>query len=271
MCGQVGVIFGRKRRRAEEREHLARLFTRLLLLSEELGPHATGAAWLNRDGEYHLFKRPLTATQFINDKGFGELLAGIDNRTTVLLGHTRWRTRGDEQVNQNNHPIRAGKVIGTHNGTIYNADYLFRRYKLPRFAEVDSELLLRLADNAFRNGRLNMDRFKKRLRRCRGQITAVMACRTEPGTVFLLKGNKPLEAWWNKRMRAVLYASDPLYLDAVLTGDSDWREITVPPMTMMVFRHEDLFRFSVEPFTFLTQESKGRKHDTINVAQGNMQ
>ncbi len=70
MCGQVGVIFGRKRRSAEEREHLTELFTRLLLLSEERGPHATGAAWLNRDGEHRLFKRPVTATQFINDKAF---------------------------------------------------------------------------------------------------------------------------------------------------------------------------------------------------------
>ena len=35
--------------------------------------------------------------------------------------------RGDERVNSNNHPIRAGKVIGTHNGTIYNADYPERK------------------------------------------------------------------------------------------------------------------------------------------------
>jgi len=44
MCGLAGVIFGKKQRRAEEQDHLAWLFTRLLLLSEERGPHATGAA-----------------------------------------------------------------------------------------------------------------------------------------------------------------------------------------------------------------------------------
>ena len=44
MCGLAGVIFGNKRRRAEEREYLAWLFTRLLLLSEERGPHATGSS-----------------------------------------------------------------------------------------------------------------------------------------------------------------------------------------------------------------------------------
>ena len=87
----------------------------------------------------------------------------------------------------------------------------------------------------------------------------------------MLKGNKPLELRWSKRMRAVLYASDALYLNAVLAGKPGWREISVPPMTMLAFRYEDLFRFSVEPFAFVTQESKGRKHDTIKGAQGNMQ
>lgn len=82
----------------------------------------------------------MTAERFVTDKAFAELLAGINNRAALLLGHTRWRTRGDERVNSNNHPIRAGEVIGTHNGTIYNADYLFRRWKLRRFAEVDNPI-----------------------------------------------------------------------------------------------------------------------------------
>jgi len=191
--GLAAVIFGKKRRRAEERDHLAWLFTPLLVLSESRGPHATGVAWLNRDGEHRLFKRPARAGQFVTDKAYQEVLSGIDNRTTILLGHTRWRTRGDERVNRNNHPIRAGDIIGTHNGTIYNADYLFRRFKLRRFAQVDSELLFRLAHNAVRDGRIDMERFRARLELCRGQITAVLASRLDPGTILVLNGNKPLE------------------------------------------------------------------------------
>ncbi|EMS77443.1 glucosamine 6-phosphate synthetase-like protein [Desulfotignum phosphitoxidans DSM 13687] len=178
---------------------MAWLFTRLLVLSESRGPHATGMAWLNRDGEHRLFKRPVSAGQFVIDKAFHEVLAGIDNRTTVLLGHTRWRTRGDERVNRNNHPIRAGDVIGTHNGTIYNADYLFRRFKLRRFAEVDSELLFRLAARAARSGRMDVEWFKERLRHCRGQMTAVLASRLDPETILVLKGNKPLELRIHRR------------------------------------------------------------------------
>ncbi|MFH2075087.1 MAG: glucosamine 6-phosphate synthetase [Pseudomonadota bacterium] len=257
MCGLAGVIFGKKRRSAGEREHLAWLFTRLLVLSEERGPHATGAAWLNLDGEHGLFKRPVTAECFVPDKAFANLLAGLDNRATLLLGHTRWRTRGDEQVNCNNHPIRAGEVIGTHNGTIYNADYLFRRWKLRRFTEVDSEILFRLAANAARDGSVDIERFKARLRRCRGQITAVFACRTDPGTVLVLKGNRPLELRWHPRRKAVLYASDPVYLDVVLAEEKGWKELSIPPMSLAVFRHEDLGGFSLEPFEFIAQERKG--------------
>lgn len=37
MCGQVGIIFGRKRRRPDERDYLCELFIRMLLHSEERG------------------------------------------------------------------------------------------------------------------------------------------------------------------------------------------------------------------------------------------
>ena len=40
MCGQTGIILGQKRRRAGERDHLAWLFTRLLVMSERRGGHA---------------------------------------------------------------------------------------------------------------------------------------------------------------------------------------------------------------------------------------
>ena len=122
---------------------------------------------------------------------------------------------------------------------------------------MDSEILFRLAANAARDGAMDIERFKARLRRCRGQITAVIACRTDPETVIVLKGNRPLELRWHPRRKAVLYASDPAYLDAVLAEEQGWREIPVPPMSLVVFRREDLAGYSVEPFEFVAQERKG--------------
>src|SRR5689334_5888473 len=102
MCGLAGLVLGERPRSAAELEHLTSLFTRLLVISRRRGPHATGVAWLNRDGEYRLFKRPLPAEEFVEHKLYPLVLAGVDNRTTVVLGHTCWRTRGDEQINRNN-------------------------------------------------------------------------------------------------------------------------------------------------------------------------
>ena len=264
MCGQVGIILGEKRRRACERGYLADLFTQLLLASERRGPHATGVAWLKRDGSHRLFKRPVPASKFVFDKAYSEVLSDIDGRTTLIMGHTRWRTRGHEKVSGNNHPIRSGNIIGTHNGTIYNANNLFRRFRLQRFAEVDSELLFRLADRAAAdravggNG-IDIMQFKNSLRLCRGQMSAVMASRLDPEATVVLKGNMPLHLRLLKTCRAVLYASNPAYLDTVLEGERGWTDLDIPPMSMTVFRHRDLAGYSSEPIEFVSQGRKRRK------------
>jgi hypothetical protein len=39
----------------------------------------------------------------------------------------------------------------------------------------------------------------------------------------------------------------------VLSGEKGWREIPLPPMSLLVFRHEDLYGYSREVFTFQAQ------------------
>lgn len=198
MCGQVGIIFGKKRRRIAEREYLNEVFIRMLLSSERRGPHASGVALLQTDGDFRLFKRPVRAHRIIREPDFREVMDEVNNRTTVLMGcqrHVlnattwpRWRTRGSESNSRNNHPIRAGNIIGTHNGTIYNADQLFCRFQLPRYAEVDSELIFRLADCFTSAHGFNDAGFRKALRLCRGQMSAVLASRHDPRAITVLKG-----------------------------------------------------------------------------------
>ena len=257
MCGQVGIIFGRKRRRPNERDYLREVFIRMLLHSEERGPHASGLAWLKTDGSHRIFKRPMRAHELVYEKPFQELLGQVDNETTILMGHTRWRTRGNEFNNRNNHPIRSGIIIGTHNGTIYNANYLFRRLGLPRYAEVDSELLFRLADRFAPDGTIDGRGFRKALRLCRGQMSAVLASRLDPGAITVIKGNKPLSLRYSRKHRAVLYASEPEYIEAALDDLRGWRELEIPPLTMLTFRHETLKEWQSHPFKFVCQERKG--------------
>jgi len=239
MCGQVGVIFGKKRRRQEEIDHLTDLFTDLLLLSEKRGPHATGAAWLNCLGEHSLYKQPVTAQEFVEYRKYCGVLSGVCNKTTILMGHTRWQTRGDAQNNLNNHPIKTKYTLGTHNGTITNADHLFRRYDLPRVAEVDSEIIFRIADSVLHQSGFDISRLVERLSHCRGQMSAVMATKTAPETIVVIKGNKPLAFRYHSRYRVLLYASEGQSLDMTL-ADPAWVDVQIEPMRLVVFSCNDL-------------------------------
>lgn len=153
MCGLAGVIFGKKRRRAEEREHLAWLFTTCCCWARSAG-HATGAAWLDVDGGPPALQRRVTARAVRHGQVLRRTpcLHGQPRRAPARahpLAHPRGRT-GQQQQSRS-----AREVIGTHNGTIYNADHLFRRWKMRRFAEVDSEILFR-GLNAARDGAMDI-------------------------------------------------------------------------------------------------------------------
>ncbi len=256
MCGQVGVIFGTKRRTRDEIDYLTWVFTRALELSEERGPHATGIAWVNRDGEHRMFKRPVPASEFVHDKAFGEVLGDVDNSITVLMGHTRFVTRGDAAVNENNHPLRTGDCMVTHNGTILNADHLFRRLHFERHADVDSEIIGRIADACIVDGRIDVKALRDGLALCRGQMSAVIVAKTDPGNVIIAKGNKPLELMYHPVFQAAVYASDAKYLRSVQTDVPGWIVLPTKPMHIFVFSADNLSQFERLPFRFVAQKTK---------------
>lgn len=249
MCGQVGVIFGSKDRSQEERRYLKWVFAYLLLLSERRGPHATGIAYLKQYGEHGIFKRPLPASEYVKDKAFIRTLVKATGGTTWLAGHTRWPTQGSHLDNHNNQPILVGgRLIGTHNGHLTNADALFKRLDLPRFADVDSEVIFRMADAALSDGRIDLAAFKKHLALCRGMMSAVLASKLDPKRVIVIKGNKPLELRYHPEHRAIAYASDPAYLDVALPPETGWEEIPTRAMSLMTFDCDDLRDFASQSF-----------------------
>jgi len=256
MCGQVGIIFGHRRRSTAVLEMLTDSFVHLLLASEERGPHATGMAWLGSDGSHGLYKRPGRAQEIVFRDSFVERLHELGCHPTVLMGHTRWRTRGSEKNNANNHPLRAGNIIGTHNGTIYNASHLFKKLRLPRHAEVDSEILFRMASRSEVDGEIDVGKFLERVALCRGQISAVLASIAQPGTILVLKGNKPLTLRHNAELGCVAYATEARWLDNAFDEDAGWEDIAVDPMTLLEFSTADVCIPTMHPLMFRAQERR---------------
>jgi len=247
MCGLAGVILGRKRRRREELRVIGGLFTELLLLNQSRGTDAAGVAVVRRDSTFRLFKRPGPAARLAADKLYWRVL-DLDNKVTVILGHTRNKTRGSERNLLNNHPVRAGACLGTHNGWLANADDLVKSLRLPRVAEVDSEVLFRLVDRSSDDYE-----FRSLLSHCRGRISAAYVRLNEPGKLRLLRGDMPLHAAYVHRLRAVFYASETRMLRVALGGLSH-KMLELAPFTLSSFDVQNLLDFTQRDVFFLAPD-----------------
>lgn len=81
----------------------------------------------------------------------------VSRSTLTCILHTRLATQGSEYVNENNHPIRTGNLVGVHNGMVWNDDELFAALQkedpnIPRHGQVDSEAIFAYLGNAPKMG-----------------------------------------------------------------------------------------------------------------------
>ncbi len=235
MCGQLGLILAPRERTHDELDYLTDMFGAVLWMSKQRGRHATGVARVQDDGTSAVYKRAVPSNMLIRQVGYTRCIAAVDNRTTVLMGHTRWATVGSAEDPKNAHPIRAGVVVGTANGTITNADQLFRKFKLPRHAEVDSEVIFRMAGQTLdADNRIDVHVLAERLTLCKGSLAAVVVATTDPECVVLVKRDKPLEMVYNERYGVLFYASDLNYLNVILDRPHEWLPVDIPWNTLVV-------------------------------------
>jgi glucosamine 6-phosphate synthetase-like amidotransferase/phosphosugar isomerase protein len=250
MCGLAGIVFCQG---AAPPAGAMALFSCLLALSEPRGPHAAGAAWLGGNGRSRLLKRPGAPSAFLASREYSRFAGSVPGDAAAVIGHARWRTRGSEADPANNHPIRAGAVIGSHNGTVLNADRLFMHWGYKREGEVDSEILVRLAADCLEGGSICVPRLAKGLRLARGSMSAVFLCRSDPSRIFAIKGDKPLVFRWNSRQGILAYASSAHIIDAALDDAPDWAVVYVPAMSIAVFDRRALSRPTIFPFSFIRE------------------
>jgi len=259
MCGLAGVLLAERPRTQSELDAVADIFTRLLVGSEHRGRHATGVAVVDARGNYSVSKAPIPASEFVRGQSYRAVLDRLDSDTTCLMGHTRWPTRGSHLDNANNHPLVGegqSPCVITHNGHIQNASVLFKAMDLPRRAQVDSEILLRLAEANLVETGIDPGGFAEDISRCRGKLSAVVVATSDPTRILLIKGNQPLEARCHAPRGLVAYASESRILDGVLGLGTGWREIRIPAWRLVV---ADTRR--ITPLRGYRIPQPGREHD----------
>ena len=110
----------------------------------ERGADAVGYAYRTVRGSVCVRKQRSGASQLLHQ-------VAVPTTATQVLLHVRDYTKGHPSIEQNNHPIRHGRVVGVHNGIIVNDDDLFARLAIERAhpaMTVDSEIIFALAERS---------------------------------------------------------------------------------------------------------------------------
>lgn len=275
MCGLAGVIASPGRRPESEIDYIRDMFTSLLVNSEHRGPYATGAVSIHKDGSYNIIKEPSMASEFVESMKYGRFIQQISTDTCILMGHTRYPTRGSHLDNRNNHPLvsdepitltpnerrciknKHASIILTHNGHIDNADILFRSTGLRREAQVDSEILLRLAERNVCVKGIDTHGLISDLSKIKGKLSAVIASTNRPDQVLLIKGNMPLEVWYHRELHILAYASELHILGRSINSVAGWERIELPPWTVTTVNIKNIPRMQCYQFQCISPAGTG--------------
>ena len=122
--------------------------------------------------------------------------------------HARAATKGEPANMLNNHPVRYGNVLVTHNGVISNDGKVFEKLKLPRHGEVDTEAIAAC---------LHAGGLKTLLSTIKGSMAIVWADVREPDTLQLYTNGQPL--YVSSTAEHLVYASGAEYLPIKLLGE----------------------------------------------------
>jgi glucosamine--fructose-6-phosphate aminotransferase (isomerizing) len=135
MCGIAG--FSLASRPGLDRSALAKV---LLAGLAERGQDATGYGYRAADGSVRVVKESQKLARMIDR-------IDLPADTPEAVMHVREYTKGLPGLNDNNHPVRWGRVTGVHNGHIDNDDELFALHRRERSTPeitVDSEAIMML-------------------------------------------------------------------------------------------------------------------------------
>lgn len=174
--------------------------------SEERGTDATGIAY-NFGGRMRIYKRPWPAHW---------MFFQVPVDTSIVMGHTRMTTQGNERKNCNNHPFPGSvgdrRFALAHNGVLYNDGKLRRQYLLPATeVDTDSYVAVQLIE---RTGELSFESLAYMAEKLEGTFTFTVL--SDANELYFVKGNNPLCILHFPERGLYVYASTPEILHNAL-------------------------------------------------------
>ena len=179
MCSVFGLIDHKQVLSSKEKN---RIINALARECEVRGTDATGIAY-HFGGRLRIFKRPLPAHK---------LRLRVPPNVSVVMGHTRMTTQGNEKFNQNNHPF-AGRIGGkafalAHNGILWNDKLLRQQENLSQTSvETDSYVAVQLLEQ---QNALDFPSLKEMAEKVEGSF--VFTVLDHEDSIWFAKGDNPL-------------------------------------------------------------------------------
>jgi amidophosphoribosyltransferase len=213
MCGIGGILVYPKTRTQEELRFIKELATELAIENQARGTHATGIAIFGKKG-HEVLKHNVSADELTSTTTWWNFLdKNVSDETYNILIHTRYATQGSPINNNNNHPIVTASTIGIHNGWINNDDRLFEKENMFRLAEVDSEVIFRLADKEIGNERENTKNIAEKLA---GVYAVAFVKKNEPHILNWFRNNNPTTFAYIPELNITVFASLENYIKSAL-------------------------------------------------------
>lgn len=201
MCGIFGLISDCKINNA----HLQQLALHAL----QRGRDSSGLLYYDRDA--YIINRA--------DYDIKKLLRKKVLHTNIVMGHSRLITNGLKD----NQPVVREGICVFHNGIIVNDNEIWSSLNIPRYFQIDSEVIIALAIKHLGEGQSLAKLSEKILSQCKGTIAcALMIPRL--GKVLLFSNNGSL--YVGKHGGAIYYSSERYPLEKVNCMDivQIWRE-----------------------------------------------
>jgi len=229
MCGIFGIAL-LQGHTINDSKIVKVMLRRLALQSEIRGGDATGVAFAT-DSDISVIKHNIGAKKFVEAnfyKKATELYLGEDllkSGLRIILGHARLRTKGTPKDRNNNHPIVANRVIGVHNGTIQNDDYLFNEFiktfpnVFKRKARVDTEIIFRLINHYKHHVGMSMhDAISTSRKLLEGSYACAMLDAASPWMLYLFRGLQPTKVVFYQKRGFILFASVRAFINDAVEG-----------------------------------------------------
>ena len=220
MCGIAGAILLPKSRSREQNTEIQHRITQLLYYMEARGSDGTGLAVVSRDGTVSRYRAPGVSGGYASyDPNYTKVLRGIGYNTSIVIGHTRASTVGNNKDVEDFHPFTCGPIVGCHNGVFTGCDYVTKAHGLNLRGVCDSEVLFALlADKSAGKPVIGEDDIYDSLNELGGMYTVAFTDTRMPNRIFLGVGDNPLAVSYNERLGCLFWASteDALVLTAHL-------------------------------------------------------